>query len=112
MTTSVKIGRVIRRLRQAQGISAETLGLEIGVSKPEMTRKERGLSAITVDQLDDIAKALSTTSIDIWREVLTPSGNEKLELNTNYDAADDETKRSVQHILRTAVSRSKRVRLR
>jgi transcriptional regulator with XRE-family HTH domain len=54
----VEIGLRIKRLRQAQDITAQELARRASVSAGYLSEVERGLSAISVDKLGQIAEGL------------------------------------------------------
>lgn len=56
---NVCIGKTIREMRTDRNMSLETLGNKIGKSKKTVQRYETAESRISMDVLDDIAKALN-----------------------------------------------------
>ncbi len=58
MMARALVGRNIRRLRVAKGLSQEALGLAAGCEPSYVGRVERGRENPTVDLLEAIAKAL------------------------------------------------------
>jgi transcriptional regulator with XRE-family HTH domain len=54
----VEVGRRIKRLRQAQEITVQELAKRSGVSAGYLSEIERGLSAVSVDKLMQIAEGL------------------------------------------------------
>ncbi len=62
------IGRRLRELRQAAGISSqETLGERAGVHRTYIGRLERGESGVTVDMLAAICAAMSVSLAEFFR---------------------------------------------
>ena len=58
MPLAPRIGRVIRRHREAAGMSQETLAAEAGLHRTYISLVERGHRNISVDALSQIAEAL------------------------------------------------------
>jgi len=54
----------IKQVRLAIGMSQEELANKVGLSQPEISRKENGLTAIDINQLKSFADALDV-SIDV-----------------------------------------------
>lgn len=54
----VEVGRRIKRLRQAQGLSVQQLATHSSVSPGYLSEVERGLSAVSIDKLRQIAEGL------------------------------------------------------
>lgn len=54
----VEVGKKIKRLRQAQDITAQELAKRAKVSAGYLSEVERGLSAVSVDKLSQIAEGL------------------------------------------------------
>ena len=55
------IGKRIHELREAQGLSEARLSIMAGISRPYLSRIERGLGNPTVTVLGNIAAALGMT---------------------------------------------------
>jgi transcriptional regulator with XRE-family HTH domain len=53
-----RVGRVVRQLREASGLSQEELAAEAGLHRTYISLVERGRRNITVDALSQIAEAL------------------------------------------------------
>lgn len=64
-----KLAKTLTRLRQAQGMSQETLGFESGYHRTYISQLERGLKNPTVKTLFDLAKALTVKPSEIIREI-------------------------------------------
>lgn len=64
-----QVGRRVRRIRQEEELSQEELGRRIGLTKYQVSRMERGLRRITVDDLGRIAVALDRVSLDFFVDV-------------------------------------------
>ena len=54
-----RVGRAIRELREASGLSQEALAEEAGLHRTYISLVERGKRNITVDALSQIAEALN-----------------------------------------------------
>ncbi len=54
-----RVGRAIRDLREASGLSQEALAAEAGLHRTYISLVERGKRNITVDALSQIAEALN-----------------------------------------------------
>ena len=65
------VGRNVRRLRVAKGLSQEALGLSAGCEPSYIGRVERGRENPTVDLLEAIAKALKADIAALF-EPVTP----------------------------------------
>lgn len=63
-----QLGRVIRRLRLADGYSQESFADAIGVHRNYMGTVERGETNITLDSLEKIARGLGVSVIALMRE--------------------------------------------
>ena len=59
--TTVQIGAEIKRLREALGISQMKLAEEVGVSFQQIQKYEKGISRISVDRIQQIARALGVS---------------------------------------------------
>jgi transcriptional regulator with XRE-family HTH domain len=53
-----RVGRAVRQLREANGLSQEELAAEAGLHRTYISLVERGRRNITVDALSQIAEAL------------------------------------------------------
>ena len=62
---SDKIGTKIKLIRTKQGLSQEELGFRAGINKNSIGAIERGESSPSVDTLNQIAKALEITLVDL-----------------------------------------------
>lgn len=62
---SNKIGLKIKLLRNKIGISQEELGFRADISKTQIGLIERGESSPTIDTLEQIAKALEISLVDL-----------------------------------------------
>ncbi|MBC7340925.1 MAG: helix-turn-helix transcriptional regulator [Clostridia bacterium] len=61
----MSIGKKIRKLREAQGYTIETLAQAAGVAKGTVARLEMGAGTPRIDTLEVIAKTLGTTLEDL-----------------------------------------------
>jgi transcriptional regulator with XRE-family HTH domain len=57
---SIHIGQLIREIRKGQRMSQMRLAAAVGVSYQQIQKYEKGTSAISVDRLKQISKALNT----------------------------------------------------
>lgn len=58
----IKLGRYIRRLREAEGLSQEELAKKSGFAgRAAISAIEKGKNNISVDRLPDLARSLHTT---------------------------------------------------
>lgn len=73
MKARTLVGRNIRRLRVANGVSQEGLGLSAGCEPSYVGRVERGSENPTVDLLEALAKALKADVADLF--VPVPRGS-------------------------------------
>lgn len=69
-TLSVEIGKIIRRERQARGMTIEALGHESGRCKVSVSAAETGRYAIKVSMLFDLLWALDCGQ-DVFLEILS-----------------------------------------
>ena len=65
---AVDIRKRIRDLRKAKGMSAKEVSEKMGISRPFYTQLEGGTRRLSVQYLEGIAKALSTTVADLYSE--------------------------------------------
>ena len=63
------LGKVIRRKREALGLSQEDLASRAGVHRTYMGSAERGERNVAVVNLERIARALGCSLEDLFREV-------------------------------------------
>ena len=70
-TSSIKrlFGRVVRKRRQAAGISQEDLAYEAHVHRTYVSMVERGIANPSLTVVEGLAAALGTTLASIFREV-------------------------------------------
>lgn len=64
----VRLGKAIRRLRADAGYSQETLADRAKLHRTTMSEIERGISNISVDIAERIAKALGVTLSRLFEE--------------------------------------------
>ncbi|HEY3248122.1 MAG TPA: helix-turn-helix transcriptional regulator [bacterium] len=62
---AVHIGRRIRELRQAKGLTANELARRSGVLRPNVSRLEGGKHVPTIDTLERIARALHVSLVEL-----------------------------------------------
>jgi transcriptional regulator with XRE-family HTH domain len=65
---AVDIRKRIRDLRKAKGRSAKEISEKMGISRPFYTQLEGGTRRLSVQYLEGIARALSTTVADLYSE--------------------------------------------
>ena len=63
-THSLEVGRRIKRLRQAQDITGNELAKRSNISAGYLSEVERGLSAVSVDKLKQVAEGLGV-AVDV-----------------------------------------------
>jgi transcriptional regulator with XRE-family HTH domain len=68
-TVAQKFGNVIRRRREAAGLSQEALADEAGLHRTYISLLERGLRTPTIEVVRQLAEALATTMADLMGEV-------------------------------------------
>ncbi|MDO4171180.1 MAG: helix-turn-helix transcriptional regulator [Prevotellaceae bacterium] len=56
------MGETIRKMRQAQNLTQEELGMRVGVQKAQISRLEKGKSIITLPTMSRIFQALGITT--------------------------------------------------
>jgi len=71
------VGRNVRRLRVAQGISQERLAFDAGVDRSYLGGMERGEANPTVDVLDRLAHTLGVALADLFAEIEGDGGFEQ-----------------------------------
>src|SRR5688572_27822521 len=89
------IGRRIQRLRVERGLTQQELAEAIGVQPETISRAETGASAMSVERLDHVARALRVSLaqlVDVAGDVLPPeeptvSETELLRLHRQLDDA-------------------------
>lgn len=110
MSAGAKIGRTIRRIREAQGLTAEDLGEALGLSKVEITREELGKSAITLDQLEAIARALNYPLPGLVREAMGPGDAESVALVAAVLALDTDARANLLAVVQQMIAKPARRR--
>lgn len=60
-----RIGEKIRRLRESKGFKQEGMARQMGLTTNGYGKIERGESSITLDRLEEIAKVLQVSALDI-----------------------------------------------
>lgn len=68
---SISVGKKIKKVRKSLGLSGNELGKILGVSQQQVSRYERGTSAITIDTLIRISNALNITVNELIIEYLS-----------------------------------------
>lgn len=87
----IEVGRRIKRLRQTQDITAQELAKRSRVSAGYLSEVERGLSAVSVDKLMQIAEGLGLSLDDLLGEATkTVSGENVIPIPAALSAAADQ----------------------
>ena len=87
----VEVGRRIKRLRQSQDLTAQELAKRARVSAGYLSEVERGLSAVSVDKLMQIAEGLGLRLDDLLGETKEPvSRQEVIPVPAALSAAADQ----------------------
>ncbi len=73
---AMKIGQVIREIREAQKATLEEIALAANTNASNLSRIERGIQGYSPENLERIATALGVTVSELHRrmETATPSG--------------------------------------
>lgn len=69
----VDLGKRLRAMRNAAGVTQEQLGDAIGVTFQQVQKYEKGINRVGARQLDAITKALKCSVADLVGDVGTPS---------------------------------------
>jgi len=69
----MRVGRRVRELRAAQGLSQGTLADKLGVSFQQVQKYEKGTNRMGASRLSDIAKVLGVDIADLFQEEGTPA---------------------------------------
>lgn len=64
----IRLGKAIRRLRAKPGLSQEDLAHKAKVHRTTMSEIERGVSNVSVDMAERIAKALGVSLSELFAE--------------------------------------------
>ena len=67
MDVGQRLGRNLRRLREAKGLSQEQFADEAGIHRTYVSDLERGSRNPTIRVVDRVAKALGVTASDILK---------------------------------------------
>lgn len=67
MDVCQRLGRNLRRLREAKGLSQEQFADEAGIHRTYVSDLERGSRNPTIRVVDRVAKALGVTASDILK---------------------------------------------
>lgn len=87
----VEVGRRIKRQRQTQDMTVQELAKRSRVSAGYLSEVERGMSAISVDKLMQIAEGLGLGLDDLLAEVNDPvSGSDVIPIPAALSAAADQ----------------------
>lgn len=90
----------IRELRLAAGLSQQSLGDDMGVSKMTISDLERGRMVLTLDYMRRIARALGVKTADILPVEDNPEALslEERQLIDQYRAANEEQREQLQKV--------------
>lgn len=72
-------------IRKKRGISQERLGELVGVNQTTIARWEKKEISPSIDNLDDVAKALQVTLPDLLIKDFTEKNNEEPDINKKMD---------------------------
>lgn len=64
----IRLGKAIRRLRAKQDLSQEELAHKAKIHRTTMSEIERGVSNVSVDMAERIAKALAVSLTELFGE--------------------------------------------
>lgn len=104
-TVGVKLGKEIRKIRNALGMSQEELAFKAGISAAHLGQIERATKNPTVDTVSEIANALgiSLSELFSFESETEKTENTSLLLNkiTNYAATmNEENQKEILRIMR------------
>ena len=68
----IRLGKAIRRLREREGYSQEDLAHRAKIHRTTMSEIERGVSNVSVDMAERIAKGLGVTLPELFSEAERP----------------------------------------
>jgi transcriptional regulator with XRE-family HTH domain len=74
-----QIGIEIKRIREAHGMSQMELAEEVGVSFQQIQKYEKGINRISVERIQQIAKALGTSVNTFFEKERVPMVSEPLD---------------------------------
>jgi len=86
----VEVGRRIKRLRQSQDITVQQLAKRSSVSSGYLSEVERGLSAISVDKLMQIAEGLGIGLDALLNETLAEAEQGTVQIPAALSAAAEQ----------------------
>lgn len=64
-----RFGKVVRRLREKQGVSQEAFAVHAGIHRTYVSSIELGKVQISIRIAEQLAQALQTPLSRIWREI-------------------------------------------
>lgn len=67
MEIKERFGKAVREQRMAKGISQEELAMRIGADQAYVSRIEAGQMNVTLETVEQIARALQSDSADLLR---------------------------------------------
>lgn len=91
-----QIGVEIKRIREARGMSQMELAEEVGVSFQQIQKYEKGINRISVERIQQIAKALGTSVNTFFEKERVPMVSEPSDeyspRGTSMDVTQEEAK--------------------
>ena len=85
-----RLGKAVRRLRHAQGLSQERFADLIGVHRTTMGRLERGDLNLTLETLERLAKGLGQRVSGLLLEAESETMSRRASADTAAKSQDDE----------------------
>ncbi len=86
-STEISFGRVLKRLRQKQGLSQEELGFRSGYHRTYISLLERGLKSPSLNTIFEMAKALKISPSDLIFKV--EQDHSKIAAGNNHSVSED-----------------------
>jgi transcriptional regulator with XRE-family HTH domain len=101
----VRIGGKIKKLRELKGLNQESMAQEIGLSTNGYGKIERGESSLSMERLDQIARALEVSTLDILQfddnivyNINTMNSSAPNGIVNNYSLTEEERRLLVDQI--------------
>lgn len=87
----VEVGQRIKRLRQAQDVTAQKLAQRAGISAGYLSEVERGRSAVSIDKLRQIAEGLGIgIEMLLGEDAAMPTGGTGVQIPAALSAAAEQ----------------------
>ena len=96
----MNIGQIIKRVRKAAGINQEVLGDHLDLAASGVSRLERGVHSMAVDQLTAVGKAVGVPGWAMLREAETGETPDAATSPTLNDAPLNDTMETVVDLMR------------